>query len=681
MLSNHTKKQLAAFIILAVLVTGILSGCSNKDTPATAGGGIQLPPKSDPAVADAKEDPEKIRNEAREAGANELGAVPILVYHLIGEKEGRWTRTPENFRRDLEELYNRNYVLIPLNDYLSGDIDIPAGKSPAIITFDDSSLGQFRLLEEQDSTEVDPNSAVGILRDFGSKHKGFGHAATFFINAQPFGQPGLWQKKLKLLDEWGFEIGNHTYGHKNLGGLTPEQVADEIVRLQDHINQAVPGYETKSFAIVQDGMPKSYDSLLSGSKDGKEYNHTGVLMWAWSAAKSPFHKDYDPKRIQRIQVFQDNGKSSLVNWLERITAKRYVSDGKKDTIALPEGWEESLGTISGKTTVIYQPENANRTPGQEKQASRAKGIHVTFSYASSQDRRDEIINLIEKENLNTVQLDVKDESGRIGYLSEVKLAKETGSGRKMVPIREYLTQLKEQDIYTIARIVVFRDPFLARAKPGLRVVKQDGSPVLKGEWVSPYSREVWEYNISLAREAYDLGFDEVQFDYIRFPENARTANYAENDGRHRVEVISDFLSYARQELGWDKIMSATVFGFTGFAVDDMGIGQRPEQLAPYIDYISPMVYPSHYSKGNYGFPNPNAHPYEVVDGSLKDINSLVESSGCRLRPWLQAFSLGRPPYGKKEIVAQIKSTEDNGINTWLLWSPIVKYPDNLLSAP
>ncbi|PKM41727.1 MAG: hypothetical protein CVV03_11790 [Firmicutes bacterium HGW-Firmicutes-8] len=670
---SRIKVHLMIAAIFAVAVTFVFAGCSQVKVSSTSANPAESAGKHEQSNTKPVENPEEIRIAAKKAGVNELGLVPILVYHLIGDKEGRWIRTPENFRRDLQELYERNYVLVPLNDYLSGNMNLPLGKSPAIITFDDSTAGQFRLLEKDGQTTVDPNCAVGILRDFSAKHPGFGHAATFFINAQPFAQSQFWQKKLQMLNEWGFEIGNHTYNHKNLKGMTPVQVADEIIKLQEHIQLAVPGYQPRSFAIVQDGLPVSYDAMMKGNIREKEYKHDGVLRWAWSAALSPFDKGYDPGRIQRIQVFQDNGRSSLVNWLDRITAKRYVSDGRTATLTIPDSSQDKLKENTGKELMIYKKDETKLNPDKEQQASEAKGVHVTFCYASSKARMDTIFALADKKKLNTVQLDVKDESGRIGYLSQVKMAREIGSGRKMMPIRELLADFKKRGIYSIARIVIFRDPFLTQKKPYLKVRNQDGSSVLKGEWVSPYSREVWDYNVDLAIEAYELGFDEVQFDYIRFPEGARTAVYSGKDGKQRVDVIADLLQYARNKIGWDKMFSTTIFGFVAHAKDDLGIGQRPERMAPYVDYISPMIYPSHYSRGNYGFSNPNAHPYEVVDGSIKDLNRLIESTGCRIRPWLQAFSMGQPRYGPNEVQAQIKATNLNDINTWLLWHPGVNY--------
>lgn len=623
---------------------------------------------------------EELQAQARATRANELGQIPILVYHLIGKHEGRWERTPNNLRKDLEELYRRGYVLVSLTDYISGRIDVPAGKSPAVITFDDSTPGHFRLLNENGELIVDPDCAVGILRDFARQHPEFGSSATFFINARPFsGEPGqeaYWRKKLQLLVQWGFEIGNHTVHHTNLRNLPPEKIKAEIAGLQALIQQAVPGYRPAAFAIVQDGVPKPYETVIQGTYDGVSYHHSGIVLWAWSASQSPSHRDFDARRIQRIQVFEDHSTSSLTNWLDRIEHTRYVSDGNPETVAFPHGWEETLKKNCLGQKVPYEPvKKTDRTPAQEKQALNAKGVHVTFMWASSPARWKQIVELVEKSGLNAIELDIKDESGNIGYLSAVPLSREIGAAHNDLPIRDILKDLKKRGIYSIGRCVVLRDPVLARKRPEYMVHAKDGRPLAGGVWVNPCSREVWDYNIALAKEAYSLGFDEVQFDYLRFPEGreAWTSIYPGMGDQHRTDVIADFVRHARQEIGWDRWLSVAVFGFIGHAKDDLLIGQRPERLAPFLDFISPMAYPSHYSPGNYGFANPNAHPAEVVGGTLADFERLIDTSGCRLRPWLQAFTLGPPPYGPAEIKAQIRSTTKRGIETWLLWNPSVIY--------
>lgn len=584
------RKISLCLAVLVIFIAGFLTWQSFKNPS------LVIPSAGSPAAVNAA--PEEIRQNAQTVGANELGQVPIFSYHLINQEKSPLSRTPEDFRNDLQELYDRNYVLIGLGDYITGSIDIPAGKSPAVLTFDGGSPSQFQLLDNQGGELVpDPDCAVGILMDFSHKHPGFGHAATFFVNAEPFGQPEYRQEKLQMLDLWGFEIES---------------------------------------------------------------------------------QDFDLTRFKRIQVFTDNGRSSLVNWLDRISGSRYVSDGRNDTTAVPGGWEKYAKDEPGKRLVVYTREEPYRTPAIDQLSSNARGVHVSFTWAGSTERWNEVLALVESAKLNTVQLDVKDETGRIGYNSRVGMAAGTGAGEGVMPIDERLKDLKDRGVYSIARIVVFRDPFLAQARPDLMVRASDGSPLAGGVWVDPYSKEVQDYNLDLVVEAYQLGFDEVQLDYIRFPEGlaAETALYNSktgSDNRSRVDVIADYLSYSRSVITWNRPFSATVFGFMSIAVDDQGIGQRPERMAPFVDYLSPMSYPSHYGPGNYGFANPNAHPYEVIDASLKGFRSLVESSGCRLRPWLQAFSMGQPPYGRDEIRAQINATEDNGINTWLLWDPSISY--------
>ncbi|MTI85533.1 MAG: hypothetical protein FH756_16965 [Firmicutes bacterium] len=673
---------LAVLVLLAVIVyrgaPGLSFAVGGNDNQGQQTAGNKDPGEKEPQITP--------KERALEVGANELGQAPILIYHSIGEPGGRWTRTPENFRQDLEDLYSRGYVLVSMTDYLKKNIDIPAGKSPAVITFDDSTPGHFRLLEDQNGElKIDPDSAVGILKDFEAQHPEFGHAATFYINANPFGgeegQAQYWKKKLQMLAEQGFEIGNHTYSHAYLKDLNDQEVQEEIASLQNHILAAVPGYKPNTVAIVQDGVPEPYSLLTQGKSGETEYKHTGALLWAWRAENSPYHRDFDPYRIQRIQVFQDNGQSSLVNWLNRIDNNRYVSDGDPDIISIPQGWEEGFPDEHDYQVVTYDKEGMERTPAKEEQADNARGVHVTFSYASSQERWQDIISLVENTQLTAVQLDVKDESGRMGYDSNVAMANEIEADNDWLPIRDILADLRDRGIYSVARIVVSRDPVLAQNKREYMVKSQSGTPLGGGVWVNPRSRDVWKYNVDLAKEAYELGFDEVQFDYIRFPEGeaAWSANYGEEDKRPKVEVITDFFSYAREEIGWNKRLSAAVFGFIGYAKDDLRIGQRPERMGPYLDYMSPMVYPSHYSPGNYGFANPNANPYGMVDKSLADFERLLHPTGCKIRPWLQSFTLGAPRYGREEIQAQIKATEDHGINTWLLWNAGVYYSEDYIT--
>jgi hypothetical protein len=201
-------------------------------------------------------------------------------------------------------------------------------------------------------------------------------------------------------------------------------------------------------------------------------------------------------------------------------------------------------------------------------------------------------------------------------------------------------------------------------------------------WMNPYSREVWDYHVALAREVAQLGFPEIQYDYVRFPdapqEDLARAVYLGADGRSKPTVIRDFLRHAREELADLEVrVTADVFGVTTSARRDVGIGQVWESFIDAVDAALPMVYPSHYWQGSFGFQAPNAHPYEIVGRALRDAlerSAVVEGAG-RTIPWLQDFSLGRPAYTSAEVRAQIQATYDAGIEEWILWNPGSRYTE------
>lgn len=278
-------------------------------------------------------------------------------------------------------------------------------------------------------------------------------------------------------------------------------------------------------------------------------------------------------------------------------------------------------------------------------------------------------------------IDIKDDQGTLTYRSSVPLAVELGQSRfKVQNIRELLSLLYAHRIYPIARLVVFKDNVLPRRYPELAVQDERGRvwQDKKGlTWTDPYNRRVWEYNVELAKEAAALGFREIQFDYVRFPDVPRntTLIFPAQDGRSKVEVIQGFLRYARQELRpYGVKVTADIFGLVTTAQDDMGIGQRLEELAEVVDYLHPMVYPSHYAPGEYGLADPDAVPYTTVKLSLSDaLHRLSGRPGsARIIPWLQDFSLYHV-YGPAEVRAQIKAAQELGLNEWFLWNPRNEY--------
>jgi len=243
----------------------------------------------------------------------------ILEYHKIDYPESRWTRTPENFRKDLQRFYEKGYQLTRMDDFLEGRIRVGNGKTPLILTFDDSSPGQLRFLSDGNSGyKVDPDCAVGILESFHAKHPDFGLAAVFYVlpAADPpnklFNQPEYTQEKLRYLVRKGFEIGNHTLWHATLSKQSPEGVRRQLALAVKAIQEAVPGYEVKSLSLPMGIYPKDTSTLLNGTYEGVSYRHKGVMMVTGGPAVPPFHKSFDPLRIPRIQAVE----RELSYWLQ-----------------------------------------------------------------------------------------------------------------------------------------------------------------------------------------------------------------------------------------------------------------------------------------------------------------------------------------------------------------------------
>lgn len=323
---------------------------------------------------------------------------------------------------------------------------------------------------------------------------------------------------------------------------------------------------------------------------------------------------------------------------------------------------------------------------------KVKGIYVSGWIAGSR-KMDKLIKMVNDTEINAMVIDVKNDSGEITYDSNVLLVNELKSDhRKMIPnIRQLMEELEEKNIYTIARLVVFKDPFLALKKQELAMHYKSGKlwKDQKGiAWVDPYQEEVWNYNLNIAKEAADLGFDEIQFDYVRFPDNGKKVNeevrYYNFQDKSKAELISDFLKTAVNNLHDRGVyVSADVFGLTTTSMDDMGIGQDWNRITQEVDFISPMIYPSHYSNGMYGLIHPDLNPYEIVKQSLKDgkkknHNLMKEhKSTAVIRPWIQSFSATwihpHLTYTHTEIKQQIKAAQDQGIDEYLLWNPKCEY--------
>jgi peptidoglycan/xylan/chitin deacetylase (PgdA/CDA1 family) len=278
---------------------------------------------------------------------NELGRVMILEYHKIDYPEERWTRTPENFRRDLETLYAKGYRLINLGDLLDRKIKIPAGTTPVVLTFDDSSPGQFRYVEANGSVQIDPKSAIGVLEAFIAEKPDFGRGGTFYVlpgASKPnrlFNQPEYEGKKLQYLVNHGYEIGNHTLWHANLGKYPEATVRAQVAEAQVWIQRHVPDYKTRTLALPHGVYPPDVSWVLHGSAKGTTYNHDAVLMVAGGPAPSPFSRAFDPVRLPRIQAVERD-LAYWLNYFDKNPHERFVSDGDTNSVTAPAASRDRL---------------------------------------------------------------------------------------------------------------------------------------------------------------------------------------------------------------------------------------------------------------------------------------------------------------------------------------------------
>ncbi|MEK7554913.1 MAG: putative glycoside hydrolase [Patescibacteria group bacterium] len=328
-----------------------------------------------------------------------------------------------------------------------------------------------------------------------------------------------------------------------------------------------------------------------------------------------------------------------------------------------------------------------------------KAVYATSWSAGNRSKMDYLMKLIQETELNAIVIDIKDYTGYVAYRTALTLPKEYNAVElRISKLNALLGRLHHEGIYVIARVSVFQDIRLALARPDLAITSSSTGAVWKDRkgltWMDPASREVWEYNTAIAREAFERGFDEVNFDYIRFPSdgNLLDLKYPVWDGKPGAKVLGEFWSYLRSELP-DRNISADLFGLTTIDPGDLGIGQRLAVAIPHFDYIAPMVYPSHYAPGVFGFAKPADHPYEVVsrslEGAIGQIKSYERTYGtttpevpplhtAKLRPWLQDFDLGAvydAPKVQDQIraVMEIASSSPEYISGWMLWSPTNVY--------
>jgi len=315
---------------------------------------------------------------------------------------------------------------------------------------------------------------------------------------------------------------------------------------------------------------------------------------------------------------------------------------------------------------------------------KAKGIYLTLSTVTDPKKLDALIKKANATEINAFVIDVKNDSDTLLFESEAAKKYNPKANFYKKDISEIMQKLKDNNIYAIARIVAFKSPQYATENPERAITYKGTNTVYKNRngvaWASAYDRELWDYNIEISKEAARLGFNEIQFDYVRFPALTKakraTLDMKNKLDENRTQAIHNFLKKSHEELSKEKVyVSADIFGWATSSISDEGIGQHWEALTSTVDYTSPMIYPSHYGPGIYGLAVPDAHPYKTVYQSTKDgieRNKNVENPAL-IRPWIQDFTArwvkGYINYGPTEVRAQIQALEDLGIEEFILWSP------------
>ena len=324
-----------------------------------------------------------------------------------------------------------------------------------------------------------------------------------------------------------------------------------------------------------------------------------------------------------------------------------------------------------------------------------KGIYVTSWIAGTKTLRNKVVDLIVATGVNAVVIDIKDATGHIAFpVQDAELKKFGSDSARITDLKEFIAELHEHGVYVIGRIAVFQDPLLAEKYPAISVKRSDKLTPWKDHkgigWVDAGSKKAWDYTVAIAKESYAQGFDELNFDYVRFPSDGdmKDIYFPYSEGKKKADVLEEFFAYLHSRLsGTGIVTSADLFGMVTTNKGDLNIGQILEQALPYFDYIMPMVYPSHYPPGFLNLKNPADDPYQVVKHSMEGAvaKSVLAAKAAsttpmaQLRPWLQDFDLGAK-YTADMVQAQMRAVYDAGLTSWILWDPRVQYTKAALLA-
>ena len=345
-----------------------------------------------------------------------------------------------------------------------------------------------------------------------------------------------------------------------------------------------------------------------------------------------------------------------------------------------------IDTVAGSASAT--PSGTGEAPATaidvDKEFPIVRALYVNRFAAQSTKRMRQLIKIADETEINALVIDMKDEFGLNFKTSNAEWARNAGTAGTVRDLRGLLDTLRAHKILPIARLVVFKDSVTARVHPDWTMRRQDNSIWRDKQglaWVNPYHRELWKYNIGLGEELAKMGFGEIQFDYIRFPEpypSLPKQVFPGSNGVSKPDILAAFLKEANAR--YDKLgvrTTADIFGLVTTVNGALEVGQWWEKISPQVDVVLPMVYPSHYPRGSFGLASPNAEPQRVIAIAITRARERDQKLGItsaeHVRPWLQAFTLGKPPYGAAEIDAQKRGTYEAGYDGWVLWSPGSKY--------
>lgn len=336
--------------------------------------------------------------------------------------------------------------------------------------------------------------------------------------------------------------------------------------------------------------------------------------------------------------------------------------------------------VQPTAAVAQEPQKPKDTRINVKKPEHVRGIYLTAWGAGSKRKMDNVIAMLKRTELNALVIDIRD-AGSVYWKTGIEIADKSGATKVAVlNPEELMKRLEKENIYPIARIACFRDVFAPKAFPERAVKKEDGSlwkDTAGYTWLDPYNKKNWEYLSQVVEFALDLGFPEIQLDYVRFPSEGTKVSMVfpakkeyEKTNASRTDVIAAFAEHIGKIVRErNAVYSADIFGIVSSSPSDQGIGQSLEQIAAPFDLICPMVYPSHFAKGEYGIKDPSSSPHAIVSKSLRDYARRLPNK--KIRPWLQDFF----GYGVQQVQAQIKACKEQGYNEYLLWNARNKYTE------